>query len=96
MMRRAWIVMVIVLAAAPALAQEDLKVLGEEANPRRMLRASLLARAREHFDARRAAAAALKTPEALAARQEEMKARMREALGLELAGRDATATTSRR
>jgi hypothetical protein len=68
---------------APGAAQEDLTVLrpGDVAAPRGMLRTYLLSRAQERFDARREAVAALKSPEAIARRQRELKGRFLEALG---------------
>lgn len=71
------------VVVAPSAAQENLTVLppDDAAPPRRMLRAYLLAEAQKHFDARRAAVAALTTPDDLRQRQHELKARFREALG---------------
>src|SRR5262245_42183445 len=72
------------IVVAPAGAQENLTVLPADdgaAPPRRLLRAYLLAEAQKHFDARRAAVAALATPDDLRQRQHELKARFREALG---------------
>src|SRR5262245_36163128 len=82
------LLMVALLTAGPAaclgLAQEDLTVLraGDlDVPPRRMLAAYLQARANEYFDARRAAVAALKTPDYVHKRQRELRARFIEALG---------------
>jgi cephalosporin-C deacetylase-like acetyl esterase len=77
------------LALGPVLgpgvlrAEDDLSVLppGTEPAPRKMLYGYLLAQAGKHFDARRAAIAALKTPEDVRKRQRELKARFVEALG---------------
>lgn len=72
------------LALGAAGRADDLDVLprgpGETA-PARRLDAYLQARAREHFDARRTAVAALKTPEDVARRQATLRAAFREALG---------------
>lgn len=66
-------------AAGPVAAQDDLKVLTAPAD--RMLYDYLLHEAQAHFDARRAAVAALQTPEQIQHRQKELKARFVEALG---------------
>lgn len=65
------------------LAQEDLSVLKADADapPAKMLNTYLQAQARQHFDARRQAVAALKTPEDVQKRQTELKAKFIEALG---------------
>src|SRR5688500_7932627 len=70
--------------AAMSAAAEDLTVLradDRDAPPRKMLNAYLQARANEHFDARRAAVAALKTPDDVQRRQRELRAKFVEALG---------------
>src|SRR5262249_4430530 len=70
--------------AGPALAQEDLSVLKPEsggASPRKLLSTYLLAEAQKHFDARRAAVAALKTPGDVQQRQKQLRAKFVEALG---------------
>src|SRR5438132_14212845 len=61
-------------------AQEGLPA-KEELAPRQMLYRYLLARAQKHFDARRAAIAALKTPADIQDRQRQLRARFVEALG---------------
>lgn len=69
---------------APASAQEDLTVLTPDragVSPNRMLYQYLEARAREHFEARRQAVAALKVPEDLRRRQRQLRAKFIEALG---------------
>ena len=53
----------------------------DDASPRSMLSAFLKGEASKAFDARRAAVAAIKTPEDLARRQRDLKARFFEALG---------------
>jgi cephalosporin-C deacetylase-like acetyl esterase len=67
----------------PAAAEDDLTVLKADGDhpPSRMLRAHLLAEARQAFDARRAAVAALKTPQDLRKRQRELRAKFVAALG---------------
>jgi dienelactone hydrolase len=68
---------------APA-ADDDLTVLKPEPNavpPRRMLRDYLLAQTKIQFDARRQAIAALKTPEDVKRRQDDLKAKFLQALG---------------
>jgi cephalosporin-C deacetylase-like acetyl esterase len=78
---RPWLV-VALFVAAPVRAEESLSVLPRsERDPRTGLRAYLLAEAQKHFDARRAAVAALKMPADLHRRQEMLKGRFRDALG---------------
>jgi cephalosporin-C deacetylase-like acetyl esterase len=72
--------LLVALLAAPVSAEETLAVL-KEGEPRTQLRAYLLAEAQKHFDARRAAVAALKTPADLHARQKMLKDRFLAALG---------------
>jgi len=67
------------MATGPAAAQDDFKVLAAPSD--RMLYDYLLHEARAHFDARRAAVAALQTPEQIQHRQRELKARFVESLG---------------
>ncbi len=79
---RPWIIVILLVVAAPAAA-DDLTVLkadGDNAPPR-MLRAYLLVEAQKAFDARRAAVAALKTPEDVQKRQKELRVKFIEALG---------------
>jgi cephalosporin-C deacetylase-like acetyl esterase len=67
-----------------ATAQDDLTVITPDSTsppPRKMLEAYLQARAKERFDARRQAIAALKTPEDIKRRQREIRAKFLEALG---------------
>jgi dienelactone hydrolase/pimeloyl-ACP methyl ester carboxylesterase len=80
---RPWVIVVPLLLAGPAAAQEDLTVLDArgETPPRRMLKAYLLAEAQKHFDERRKAVAALKAPDDVQKRQAELKAKFIEALG---------------
>src|SRR5262245_26357397 len=81
---RCWSLLGLLVLAGPCLAQEDLSVLKSEsgsASPRKMLSSYLLAEAQKHFDARRAAVAALKTPEDVRRRQKELRAKFIEALG---------------
>jgi cephalosporin-C deacetylase-like acetyl esterase len=76
--------MVLFAVTSPVLAQEDLSVLESTADrvpPRKMLLTYLLAEAQKHFDARRAAVAALKTPEDVHRRQQQLRAKFIEALG---------------
>jgi cephalosporin-C deacetylase-like acetyl esterase len=82
-MRRAAAVLLLTLAS-PCLAQDDLNVLGKEVGgvpTRKLLYTYLQAEAQKHFDARRAAIAALKTPEDVQRRQEELRAKFIQALG---------------
>jgi cephalosporin-C deacetylase-like acetyl esterase len=76
--------LVLVLSAIPARAADDLNVLPRgpgETPPGKRLDAYLQAQAKTHFDARRKAVAAMKTPEDVAKRQAALKAAFREALG---------------
>jgi cephalosporin-C deacetylase-like acetyl esterase len=74
-------VLVLLSFGSTALAQENLQVLDAGPQPRKMLYRYLLAQCKKHFDARRQAVAAVKTPADLARRQQELKARFVEALG---------------
>jgi cephalosporin-C deacetylase-like acetyl esterase len=77
-------VLALLACTAAAPAQEDLKVLKADAGevpPPKMLYAYLQGQARKLFDARRQAVAALKTPEDVRKRQQELKAQFIEALG---------------
>jgi dienelactone hydrolase len=67
--------------AALLLQAGDLTVLRPEEQPRKMLYAHLQAEAGKHFEARRKAVAALKTPDDVRRRQEELRAKFVEALG---------------
>jgi dienelactone hydrolase len=67
---------------ATSQAVPDLRVLDEARQPRKMLYTYLQGEARKHFDARRAAVAALKTPEALKGRQEELRGKFLASLGV--------------
>src|SRR5262245_31972336 len=80
---RRWMAAALLALAGPAAAQDDLTVLRPdgEVPPRRMLRAFLHAEAGKHFDARRAAVAALKTPEDVRQRQQRLRADLVRALG---------------
>ena len=69
----------LLIAAAPA--EDELRVLGDDRQPRKMLHTYLMGEAGKAFDARRKAVAALKTPEACEARQEELRGKFLEALG---------------
>jgi cephalosporin-C deacetylase-like acetyl esterase len=69
---------------AASRAQETWAVLKPDsaaAPPRHMLYAYLQAQAKKHFDARRAAVAALKTPQDVRRRQHELRTKFIEALG---------------
>ncbi len=77
-------VLIMLLASNLTPAQDDLTVLKPDPHdvpPSQMLHAYLKAEAQKHFDARRAAVAALKTPEDVRKRQQELKAKFLEALG---------------
>ncbi len=80
---RAFALAALLLAALPVAAQEELHVLGDggAVPPERMLKAYLLSKAQEHFDARREVVAALRTPEEVAERQRRLRERFIEALG---------------
>ncbi|MGE3806367.1 MAG: acetylxylan esterase [Gemmataceae bacterium] len=76
--------MLLVGLAAPALAQDDLNVLDKKdagGTPRKMTHSYLLGQAKNQFDARRAAIAAIKTPEEFQQRQRELRAKFIEAIG---------------
>ena len=68
-------------SAAPAADSLDVLASGGETPPNRMLRAYLLAEAQKHFDARKATVEGLKTREAVADRQRELRTKFVEALG---------------
>src|SRR5262245_26478526 len=78
---RRLIALVTVLLCERIHAQEDLRVLDSETEPRKMLYKFELAQAQKHFDARRQEIAKLKTPEQVKARQESLRKRFLEALG---------------
>jgi cephalosporin-C deacetylase-like acetyl esterase len=82
-MRLLLVAVLLVTVAARAAAEDALTVLKPDGDnpPPRMLRAYLLAEAQKAFDARRAAVAALKTPEDVRKRQQELRARFVESLG---------------
>jgi dienelactone hydrolase len=83
-MRSALVLTALLSVPLLAVAQEDLTVLKPDAAgvpPRKMLYTFLQAEAKKHFDARRQAVAALKTPDDLKRRQQELRARFLEALG---------------
>lgn len=67
--------------ASPGPPPDDLAVFNAEDQPRKMLYAHLLAEAQKHFDARRKAVAALKTPDDVRRRQEALRAKFIEAIG---------------
>ncbi|MCI0456967.1 MAG: S9 family peptidase [Gemmataceae bacterium] len=69
----------IVILASQARAGEDLNVL--KPAPRKMLYAYLEGEAQKHFDARRQTVAALKTPDDVRRRQQELRTRFIDALG---------------
>src|SRR5262245_46888933 len=74
------------LFAFPAVlaAQENLNVIKPDPKTdpaRKMLRAYLLGQTQKQFDARRQTIAGLKTPEDIAKRQAELKAKFVEAIG---------------
>ncbi|HVE40954.1 MAG TPA: prolyl oligopeptidase family serine peptidase [Planctomycetota bacterium] len=71
----------IIVALLLALQSDDLTVFKPEDQPRKMLYGFLQAECGKAFDARRAAVAALKTPEDLKKRQELLRAKFIEALG---------------
>jgi dienelactone hydrolase len=64
-----------------ALAQDDLTVLSPEDRPRTLLNRYVVGQAEKLFDARRAALQALKTPEDVRRRQEQLRAAFLESLG---------------
>ncbi len=67
--------------AVSASAQDQLRVLPTDFESPKMLHAFLLGEAKKHFDARREAIAALKTPDDIRKRQEHLKQKFIEALG---------------
>lgn len=67
--------------AAPLAAQEKLRILPADSEPRSMLHQYLLKEAQKYFDARRQTVAKLKTPEQIHARQKELRANFLRALG---------------
>src|SRR5262245_57445238 len=74
--------LVLMASACPVRADEDLDILDpKKMPPRKMLLAYLLGQAQKHFDTRRSAVAALKSPGDVQKRQQELKARFIEALG---------------
>jgi hypothetical protein len=82
-MRPLLTVALLLVATTPVAADDDLTVLkadGDNPAPR-MLRAHLLAEAQKLFDARRATVAALKTPDDVHKRQQELRAKFVAALG---------------
>jgi cephalosporin-C deacetylase-like acetyl esterase len=79
MHRLATLLLLTVAAVAPA--QETLPVLDPATQPRKMLYRYLLGQAGKHFEARRQAVAAVKTPADLRRRQKKLRARFLEALG---------------
>lgn len=73
----------LLLIVPPLSAQEELNVLkpADGSSPRRMLNAYLIEQCKEAFAARRKAVAALKTPEDVTKRQQQLKARFIDAIG---------------
>ncbi len=69
----------LLIAAAPA--EDELRVLGDDRQPRTMLHSYLMGEAGKAFDARRKVVASLKTPEALKHRQEELRGKFLASLG---------------
>jgi cephalosporin-C deacetylase-like acetyl esterase len=81
---RSFAVAALLVLSLPLLAQEDLTVLKSGPDgvpPRKMLYTYLQGQAQKHFEARRQVVAALKTPEDVRRRQEELKAKFIESLG---------------
>lgn len=81
---RRWMVLGMLVWVAPALGQEDLTVLKPRADgvpPAKQLYSYLQGEAQKHFDSRRQAIAALKTPADVQRRQQELHARFLAALG---------------
>ncbi len=77
-------VLLAAVGSLPAAGAEDLTVFRPEDGgvpPRKMLYAYLQEQAKKHFDARREAVAALKTPADVRRRQQELKAKFVNALG---------------
>ncbi|MEO6808976.1 MAG: acetylxylan esterase, partial [Isosphaeraceae bacterium] len=69
------------LTAADPSAGHDLRVLDEAKDAQRTLSSYLLDQSKTHFDARRAVVAETKTPEAIKARQDDLRARFLKAIG---------------
>ncbi len=81
---RAFLFLVPLVFTASAQAQSEFKVLssaGNQAPGEQMLYTYLRGEAQKHFDARRAAVAALTTPQDVQKRQQELKAKFIDALG---------------
>jgi cephalosporin-C deacetylase-like acetyl esterase len=69
------------LVSGVAAGQEKLQILSPEPEPRKMLYGFLLGEAQKHLDVRKKLVAALKTPEEIHKRQEELRAKFLEAIG---------------
>src|SRR5437660_1813923 len=74
-------ILTFVAMTAPVIAQEDLRVLPQSGEPRKMLYKFQLAQAQKYFDARRQAIAELKTPADIARRQRYLREKFLDALG---------------
>lgn len=74
-------VTMLLIAAAPAPADADLRVLDEASQPRKLLSNYLLNEAQKQFDARRATLKTINTPEAIKTRQDDLRARFLKAIG---------------
>jgi cephalosporin-C deacetylase-like acetyl esterase len=81
-MRYALLALVALVPAVPTAADDNVLSPGPgEVPPRKQLHAFLIAECQKHFDARKAAVEKLKTPEEIAARRAELRAKFVTALG---------------
>jgi cephalosporin-C deacetylase-like acetyl esterase len=78
---RMLVISIILVAPVVVDAQEKLQILPPDQEPRKMLYTFLQAEAQKHFDARKKLVAALKTPEQIRARQDELRANFLKAIG---------------
>jgi len=78
---RVLVTLALVLTSTPLFAQDKLQILPADQGARKMLHGYLLAEAQKHFDARKKAVAALKTPDEIYKRQRDLKAKFIDAIG---------------
>lgn len=83
-MPRSLLAFAFVATSATAFAADDLTVLKpgpNETPPRKLLHATLIAECQQHFNQRKAAVEKLKTPDEIAARQKDLRAKFVAAIG---------------
>ena len=80
-MRTTAMFLTMLIGATPLHAQQPLQILDAEQQPRKMLYGFLQAEAQQHFDARKKLVAALKTPDEIYKRQQDLKAKFITAIG---------------